>query len=70
MPKPPAKPPSDADGERLYRDHLLSRYLRVIARGGDVVEIAPRQGHRISFSHEIDGERGRVRILVGPIKPP
>lgn len=81
MPKRPAKPPSDAmskriigeltdaDGERLYRDHLLSRYLRVIARGGDVVEIAPRPGHRVTFNDEIDGDRRRVRILVGPIPP-
>jgi hypothetical protein len=69
MAKQPPKPPSDADNERIFRDHLLSRYLRVIARGGDVVEIAPRPGHRITFSDEVDGDRRRVRILVTPIKP-
>jgi hypothetical protein len=62
--------PTRADAERVFRDHLLSRYLRVIAHGADVIEVAPRPGHRISFSDEFDGDRRRVRILVAPIKPP
>lgn len=75
MPKKPAKPPSpspEAENERILRNALLLKEVRIIARGGkdgDVVEIAPRPGYRITFSDEVDGDRRRVRVLVGPIPP-
>jgi hypothetical protein len=71
MAKKQTRPPSpEAEEERGLRNALLCRELRVIARGGrdgDVVEIAPRPGYRITFMDELDGDRRRVRILVGPI---
>jgi len=43
--------PTAAEGERVYADHLLTRYLRVAIRlDGDVIEVVPRRGHRISFA--------------------
>jgi hypothetical protein len=40
------KPP-DPEAQRIYADHLLPRYVRVVqCLEGDVIEIAPRQGHR------------------------
>jgi hypothetical protein len=68
MAKAPAEPP--AENERDHRDHLLSRALRVIAQGNGVFEVAPQPGYRITFSDELDGDRRRVRILVGPADKP
>jgi hypothetical protein len=41
MPKPPS-PQAELQSERLYRDHLLVRYIQVVQRQGDFIEITPR----------------------------
>lgn len=33
---------ADLESERLYRDHLLPRYIKVVHRQGDFIEIVPR----------------------------
>jgi hypothetical protein len=67
MPKKPAKPPSDADSERLYRDHLLPRYVRVVGGFRDAIEISARPGHRISFVETVENGKPVVHIVVAPI---
>jgi hypothetical protein len=42
--------PPDAGAERLYADHLLARYRKVVRRlAGDVIEIELRAGHHLSM---------------------
>jgi hypothetical protein len=41
------------------------RYLAVLERHGDVIEIAPRNGHQLSLVHRVDANGRRVlRLLV------
>jgi hypothetical protein len=66
----PKKPASDVEADRLFAQSQFHRYLRVIAHGTDLIEIAPKAGCKITFSDEVDGDRRRVRILAGPIARP
>jgi len=62
------KPTTDDEAARVYRDHLLARYVRVVRLiDGDAIEIAPRPGHRLTIAHEVDGDRRSMRVVVGPI---
>lgn len=65
------KPASDVDSERVFRDHLLPRYVRVVGRFGDAIEISARPGHRISFVETVESGKRVVHIVVAPLtKPP
>jgi len=51
-----AKKPATTKDEtqNLYASHLLARYLKVaMLLDGDVIEIVPGRGHRISFVHQV-----------------
>lgn len=67
----PAKPLSDVEAERLYRDHLLPRYLRVVGRIGDNIVIEPRGEHFFDMTYSVTGALERkLRLVVGPIVKP
>jgi len=74
MPKAP-KTTSDAptafqeqESERIFRDHLLPRYMQVVHRQGDAIEVSPRAGHAISMVYRTDADgRRAARIVVAPI---
>ncbi len=73
--KPPAKPaaPSvEEDAERVLRDSLLFRNLRVVGRVGDDggIEVAEKPGHYLSVICRTTADGQRVlRVLAGPVRP-
>lgn len=69
MSKPP---PDNAESRRLYEQHFLARYLKVLdVLDGDAIEIAVRPGHRLTLLHvAADGGPKTLRIVVGPLHKP
>ncbi len=57
----------EQESERLFRDHLLSRYIQVRHLDGDAIEING-QALSIVYRASADGPRA-VRIVVAPMPP-
>jgi hypothetical protein len=73
MPKKPKRASDqfhEDENRRLYADHLLPRYCRVVQLlPGDAIEIACRPGHRLTIVHQVEGDKRSMRIVLGPIVP-
>lgn len=72
MTRPAKPPPHEAEARRLLEQSYISRYLKVLAVGdGDVIEVVPRPGHRITIVHAATDDGPRItRFLIGPLHKP